>query len=310
MSEETAAPAEGGTPEGTPTDDGSGGKASMLSDPTPAEGGEGGDAGSDGAIDLKSLLGDELSADQNIAKFLETDNPVQELAKSLVESQKQMGKKMGIPTEESTPEEAAAFYKELGVPEKGTAEDYGFTKPEGMDDADFNAEHAEKWAGLMKEHNVPKEAAEALRQELFAEGDAHQEAALKTLNEALDKSFGENKAAISKEVGDMLTEAVPDAELRATIEASLGDEKTPAFALALGHVMQHMKKTYGLADKNAGDDSQLSGKTVEELRAEAQKEMTSDAYRDPMHRDHKTKKAEVQGMYKEIGILTDQANKG
>lgn len=286
------------------TADGTGGKASLMTE-TPAETTSESDNGS---LDIKSILGDELAENQNISKFLDSENPVQEMAKSLLEAQKMVGqKRIGVPDENSTDEQRAEFFKALGVPDD--AEGYGFEKPEDMPEELYNAEHAAKWAGILKENNIPKSAADALREEMFKEGLEMQQQSVASLNEALDKSFGDKKAVVSKEIGELMKTAIPDAELRETIQNSLNSEQTPAFALALGHVLQHMKKTYGLSDVNTGDGGGNSGKTVGELRDEAQKLMASPAYRDPMHKDHKSLKDQVSQMYKDIGDLTNSQNK-
>lgn len=289
------------------TDDGTGGKAPFGQTPAKDEG-AGGDKGSDGKLDLKAILGDDLVKDQNIAKFLETENPVQAIAKSLLEAQKQVGKpKVGVPGEGATDEEKAAFFKSLGVPE--AAEGYDFKKPDGVPDESYNPEHAAKWSKLMKDNNIPKDAANALRDAMIAEQAEAGAASAKALNDAMQTAFGDQKAVISKEIGDLMTKAIPDAKLRETIQASISDEKTPAFALALGLAMQHMKKTYGLTDKNIGDGGEGSGMSIEDLRAKGNKIMSSEAYRDPMHRDHASVKKEAAEIYKQIGELTNAKSK-
>ncbi len=295
----------GGAPAaGKATDDGTGGKASMMSESKPAAGSEAGQP-----LDLKALLGDDLAKDPNVSKFLETKNPVQELAKSLVEAQKQIGKpKVGIPGEKATAEEKASFYKELGVPEN--EDGYEFTKPEGLPDEAWSPEHAKKWAGLMKQHNVPKEAAAGLREAMMTEMSEATVAANKTLNDHLDKTFGDKKTVVSKEVGEVLAKAIPDAAMRAQIQTALDDKLTPAVAVALGSMLQYMKKTYGQSDINTGDEGNgFEGKTIAELRTDAQKLMASPEYRDPMNSKYKETKKTVDGMYAQIGALTNAAKK-
>jgi hypothetical protein len=294
------------------TDDGTGGKTSLMQDggDDGGKGGEGdGDTGSK-QIDVKALLGDELAGDRNIAKFLEGENPVQEIAKALQNAQAQVGKpKVGVPGEQATAEEKAAFYEELGVPKEGTTEAYKFTKPENMPDELYSEEHAAKWAQAMKDNNVPVDAANALRDMLIGEQIDAATDATKALNDALDKDFGENKDIIAKEVGEMMKQAIPDDALRQQIEAGIGDKNTPAFAVALGHIMQHMKKQ-GFSDNNTGDGgSDHGGMSVDELREKGQALMASDAYRNPMHKNHAAVKKEADGIYKTIGELTAQAKK-
>ncbi len=299
----------GGETPGTPTDDGTGGKAGMFE--SGSDGGDGSSDGgtpdksdNDGQVDLNKLLGEELAKDPNFEKFAKAENPVQEMAKSLLEAQKQVGKpKVGVPGENATDEEKSAFYESLGVPKD--ADGYGFEKPEGMPDEMYDAEDAKSWAEFFKENNLTKDQANAAR-DRFIEIQTEQALASNTaLNEAMDQHFGDQKQVIAKQASALMQQAVPDAELRATIQAAIGDENTPAFAAALGFAVQHMKKTYGLSDENFGEGGDGGGKSSVELRADAQKLMSSDAYRDGMHRDHKDTVKKVNDMYKQIGELSN-----
>lgn len=300
---------DGGDTPGTPTDDGTGGKAGMFqSGGKEGESGEGGDGeGSEsdpGQIDLNKLLGEELAKDPNIEKMLKTENPVQEMAKSLLEAQKQVGKrKVGVPDESATDEERSAFYESLGVPKD--ADGYEFQKPEGLSDEMYDAEDAKAWAEFFKENNLTKDQANAAR-DRFIEIQTEQAVASNTaLNEAMDKHFGDQKQVIAKQASALMQEAVPDAELRATIQAAIGDENTPAFAAALGFAVQHMKKTYGLSDENFGEVGDGGGISLTELRAAAIKLQASDAFRDGMNKDHKDTVKKVNEMYAQIGELTN-----
>ena len=306
MSEESSAP----TPEtgsdapqdsqiqGTPTDDGTGGKASLLTEPTPEK-----SEGEEGKVDIKSLLGEDLAGNEKLSKFLDSENPIQDIAKALLEDKPEGSK--GIPGENSSDEEKAAFYKELGVPDD--ADGYGFERPEGFPEEAYDPEDAKEWAQFFKDNNLTKEQANAARDRFIEKQMADHQKSTEVLNEALKSAFGDETDAIAKQTGELMKKAIPDDSLRQQIANAIGNKDLPAFSLALGHVMKYMKKTYGLSDQNAGDDGNAnSGKSLEELRGDAKKLMESEAYRDPMHRDHASIKKQVNQMYKDIGTLTTQ----
>ncbi len=231
----------------------------------------------------------------------------EDVFKSLESAQALIGRpKFGVPNDKATPEERAAFFKELGVPDD--AKGYGFKKPDNVPDDQWDTKGEEKWAGLMKQHNVPAPVANALRDEMIKETLELHANTTKTLNDAMDKVFGDQKTAVGKEVGEYMKKAIPDAALRAQIEKNVGSKETPAFALALGQVVQYFKKTYGLADTNSGDGGDgTGGKSIKEMRAEATKMMSSEAYTNTMHKDHAETRKSVDQMYKDIGRLTDAA---
>lgn len=292
------------------TADGTGGTASMLTGDAGGEAGGDGDQGSkEGGSDFNTLLGEDLAKNPGFEKYAKAENPVQEMAKSLLEAQSKIGKpQIGVPGEESTPEERAAFNEALGVPKDAAG--YGFEKPEGMDDAAYNKEHADKWAALLHDNNIPGEAANALREAMFTENQEAESVANEALNTKMDEIFGDDKQLIAKQASQLMQQAIPDPELRAQIQASIGNENTPAFAAALGLVTQHMQKTYGLTDQNLGDGGgDGGGQSITEIRADAQKLMSSPAYRDRMHKDHSDTKSKVDAMYLQVGELTDAARK-
>lgn len=289
-----AAGADGGQPSGAAPAGGA-----------PAAGGKPADGGGQPASGAQFSL-PEAYKDKPWAKDFKSADDV---FKSLENAQQFIGRKgFGVPGEKATPEEKAQFFKELGVPDDPKG--YEFKRPDNVPEEMWNTEHETKWAGLMKQHNVPKSVANELRNEMIKETLEMHNSTIKTLNESLDKAFGENKATITKEVGDMMQKAIPDKALREAIEKNIGSKNTPAFALALGHVLQHMKKTYGMSDTNTGDGGDgTSGKSIKDMRAEATKLMASEAYTNVMHKDHAETRKQVDGLYTDIGKLTDAQRK-
>lgn len=267
----------------------------------------GGDKGGDqgGASNANQFSLPEAYKDAPWAKDFKSADDV---FKSLENAQQFIGRKgFGVPGEKATAEDKAAFYAELGVPPD--AKGYDFKRPEGVPDELWNSEHESKWAGLMKQHNVPKSVANELRNEMLKETIETYNEQTKSLNEAMDKSFGDKKTEVAKQVGELMKKAVPDAALRQQIEAGIGNKNLPAFALGLGLAMQHMNKTYGQADTTTNDDGGASGKTIPELRAEAAALQASKPYTDVMHKDHASTRKTVDQMYADIGRLTDEAKK-
>lgn len=267
-------------------------------------GSPGGDQGAGGG--QQQFTVPEAYKDKPWAKDFKSPDDV---FKSLESAQQFIGRKgFGVPGEKATPEEKAQFYKELGVPDDDKG--YEFKKPDGVPDELWDTKHEAKWAGLMKTHNVPKGVANALRDEMLKETIELHNGSVKSLNEAMDKAFGDKKQDVAKQVGAMMTEAIPDKALRDQIEKNIGNKNTPAFATALGLIHQHYTKKYGLADTNTGDGGDGSGgKTMPEMRAEGQKLMATEAYRDPMHKDHAATRKLVDDIYENIGKLTDAGKK-
>lgn len=282
-----------------------GGSTSSTSTTTSAGGG-GGDGDSGSKVTASAFSVPDAYKDKPYAANIKS---AEDLWKSYDNAQALIGKpKIGVPSEQATPEEKAAFYKEMGVPDD--VKEYGFTKPEGLPDELWKQDNADKWAKVMKENNVPKSVAETLRLAMMEETLENHNAGVKALNEELTKAFGDKRLEVGKAAGDLMSKAIPDKALREKIQAAIGNENTPAFALALGYVQQYMKKTYGLSDTNTGGEGEESGgKTIPEMRAEAQKLMASPAYRDTMHKDHSDTRKQVDAMYKNIGVLTNQQQK-
>lgn len=229
--------------------------------------------------------------------------------KSLENAQQFIGRKgFGVPGEKATAEEKAQFYAELGVPPDPKG--YEFKRPDGITDEQWDSKHEEKWAGLMKEHNVPKSVANALRDEMIKETLDKYTAGTKTLNEILDKSLGDKKQSLVKEAGAVSLKAITDPNERKMIEEFIGDKHTPAAALFAVRLNEYYKKTYGLSDTNGGDqDGNNGGQSIKEMRAEATKLMASEAYTNTMHKDHAETRKRVDGMYADIGKLTDAQKK-
>lgn len=290
---------------------------------TGGAGGQGGDSGmtADGglkmnlftsntpepkAVDLKEVLGEELAANKTFEKFSKSENFTQDLAKSYAELEKMVGKPgVGVPGEDATDEQKASFYKAMGVPDEPAG--YEFKRPDNIPEDQYDQAHADKWAQIFKENNIPASAANALREqfmnevaEQLGEFNKNSEEATKKLDESYTKAFGDKKLEVTQAVKATLEKAIPDVETRKALQEKMPDEAL----LAIGMLDQYYKKTYGMSDTNHGDGGNASGQSMDGLRQEAQKLMSSDAYRDRMHRDHKSTVDKVNSLYKDLGELT------
>lgn len=85
---------------------------------------------------------------------------VPDLVKALGNANALIGKKLGVPSEKSSPEEVAAFRRSLGIPE--SIDEYKFAPdalPEGMTWDDNNVKN---YAEIAHKHNIPPAAMKAL----------------------------------------------------------------------------------------------------------------------------------------------------
>jgi len=85
---------------------------------------------------------------------------VPDLVKALGNANALIGKKLGVPSEKSSPEEVAAFRRSLGVPD--SIDEYKFAPdalPEGMTWDDNNVKN---YAEIAHKHNIPPSAMKAL----------------------------------------------------------------------------------------------------------------------------------------------------
>lgn len=212
------------------------------------------------------------------------------------------------PPADATAEQKAAYAKAAGVPDD--AKGYGFAKPENWPEGmEYSDEHALQWADKMHKLGVPAAMANDLRNQFLAEvvegATTQATEANKLLDESFTKMFGDQKGVVTQRVKDVLTAAIPDTATRTALEKGLSNEAL----LAIAAIHEHDRKTYGQADTNGDDGSKTAAKSLDELRAEGQKMMATDAYRDPMHKDHAATRKTVNETYQQIGALTEAAKK-
>jgi len=121
---------------------------------------------------------------------------VPDMAKALANANALIGKKLGVPSEKSSPEEVAAFRKALGVPD--TLDDYKFAPdalPEGMT---WNDDFAKPFAEIAHKHNVPPGAMKALANQ-FAH---YEKVKLEALQSTFEKQRTDAVGTLQKEWGN------------------------------------------------------------------------------------------------------------
>ncbi len=118
-------------PEGT---EGAGGGDNGNVGGTGGDNNLGGTGGGTQQVDLMTMLPEEIRGVPSITKFTKEGKlDLGNLAKSYIEIERAYGKKanaFNIPTDKSTPEERAAFYKAMGVPE--SSDKYGLEAPKDL----------------------------------------------------------------------------------------------------------------------------------------------------------------------------------
>lgn len=262
------------------------------------------------APDFKTSLGD-FGKDPALADFKDA----QTLAKSFLETKKLVGQKMGIPADDAAPEAKAVFYKALGVPD--AAEGYGFKEPEGLPEAlkgTYSPEHAKKWEGIFKEHNVPAKTALALR-EAFIKEVAEQTGKIAADTSRSDADFdkiatqifGDKKEAALQSARTIIEKHVPP-ELRERLN-NLPNDALLATAAALSG---QSKETTG-EDKVIGQNGETSAsQTAEQLRTEGRALMAAPEFSDPFAKGkeaHEAAKLKVKALYERASQIEAQKKK-
>ncbi len=97
-------------------------------------------------------LGPELKGNPSLS----TVPSLKALADSYLQTKSLVGKKFQAPSESSTPEEIAAWRKNVGAPE--TPDGYGDLRPEDFPEDQWDGESAKALAGIAHKHHLPASA--------------------------------------------------------------------------------------------------------------------------------------------------------
>ena len=115
--------------------------------------------------DWRAALGDDLRP--KLEKFTSSTD----LAKSYVELQAMVGKRVAVPDENATPEQVAAFREKLGVPK--TPGEYKLAVPanlpEGVVDVAVATADLQKYAALAHQHGIPPKQMQEMVNQFYAD---------------------------------------------------------------------------------------------------------------------------------------------
>lgn len=253
------------------------------------------------AADWRLGWDDGLKNDPSLKDFKDP----QSLAKAFVETKKLVGQKTGVPGADATPEQKAAFYKSLGVPEN--ADGYGLVVPQEIPEAmrESYSNDTLKWfSGVAKEANLTPEQAKFVQK-------AYDGKIVEFLNKTqtdIATSEGAFDEMATKIFGDKKVEALTAA--RADVEKYIPKELHADFAnmsnsalLAVARVATAIRKELGGEDRNINKDGDSStGRTAAEIRAEARELSKLPEHDSPFAKGkevHEEMKKRVRGLYQE-----------
>lgn len=288
--------------------DGSSAAATTIGDVTNANQANNSSSASVPSIGSEAPKGDATDWRKDWAPELK-DNPAlkdfktpADLAKSYVETKKMVGQKTtGIPGKDATPEQIAEFRKAYGVPDK--PEDYGFEPPKDLPEklaALYNKEDSDKWAKRMHELGVPKEVANTIRNEYFAEvagwlKDVKEDVGRTDadFDKVMKETFGDRQELVTKQ-GRTAVEKYVDPKLKPVLESF--DNKQLA---VLGSMASGIFKELAGEDTALSDGETTPVKSEGELRAELREIYADEAYSNPFK--GKEKHNQLNARAKEIG---------
>jgi len=120
---------------------------------------------------------------------------VPDMAKALAHANALVGRKLGVPSEKSTPEEVSAYRKALGVPE--SLEEYDFTPAEVPEGFNWDKDAMKPFAEVAHKHHIPPGAMKELAG-LFAQ---YESSKVDVIQGMFDQQRQEAVATLQKEWG-------------------------------------------------------------------------------------------------------------
>ena len=230
------------------------------------------------------------------------DNPsmknfktIEGLAKSLVNANKMVGKKLA-PGEFISEEHKKEFYQSLGVPE--SIDGYELTKPEGHpDDVPYDQNQVDWFANKALEYNLTKEQAQGLRNDFYQlqmeavkNGQAELENEIAQEREGLKAEWG-NDYEKNLELARLVLQKIDGGD----VAEELGLDNNPRFAKFMYAISQTM-----------GEDTLISvGKgggaaTIAEIKDNIASLQTHQGYLDPSHPEHKNIHRKIGEYFKQM----------
>lgn len=248
--------------------------------------------------DWHKLLKDEsLHDDKTLPNFKE----VESLAKSYVHVRKQVPlDKMAIPNENSTDDDWEKWYEAGGRPP--TAVDYALARPKEFPEEYWSDERANKW--MERFHKVglnPKQV-----KYLFDENNADILEAIKAQNDLIIANRQEVKDGLYKDWGA----AYESKKHQGNYAIEKGTEGDPEFKARLlakfGDDPDFIRYSSNLGGKFAehGDIVESHAQTPDDIQAEIDKEMHTEAYQKRTHPGHKAAMKRVSMLFQEKNKVT------
>lgn len=246
-----------------------------------------GDGGSSSLFEIP-----EAYKEKTYAKELKTQEDVW---KMLDNAQSLIGKKIGVPTDASTPEEIAVFNKAFGVPER--AEEYAIepseeiTKMYGEADKEVMAEFKQvlhKAGASAKQAEILKEGYSNIVGGIFKKIEAQKAETDKAFDELVNSTFGDKQEEILANAKALIVEHAPEG-----FREKMGD-LSPESLVILAGVLKNIQEKYIDEDELPGGKGGGSGMSEMTAQAEIQKIIGSEAFKNPMHSGHNTAKTEFQ----------------
>jgi len=258
--------------------------------------------------DMTKIFGEDFTKDPALSKFKTPGDVV----KSYKELQAQIGKpRFDVPGQDTPQEVASEFWKKLGVPEK--PEDYGLRPDANIPElnTEVNAEFIKSLSQVAHELKMTKDQTVGFQKfidgiaanygkaqaEVMAQEDAK-------LDEMFSKAFGDQKAIASERTKQTIEKVLPP-ELRPLVAGKVENEAL----LVIAMMEKHFMEKYGQADRVAGDGAAGSGKSVNDLRNEANEIYAKMQKVGPMDPGYRGMKDQYDGIYKTISELTAAQNK-
>jgi len=256
-----------------------------------------------GALDMTKIFGEDFAKDPALKDFKDPAS----LVKAFKDTKALVGKpRFDVPGQDTPPEQAAEFWKKLGVPDSPEA--YGLKPdanvPEHNNEA--NTAFLKTFEGVAHELKLNQTQAAGLQKffddmtvnlgKTAAATQAEEDAQLDSL---FSKALGAEKDVAAERIKGVLEKVLP-AEMRPILAEKMSNEALTAIAL----LEKHFRETYGQSDKNLGDNATAKGSSVAELRKDAQGLYSEMQKVGPMDPAYKGMKERYDAMYKTIGELT------
>lgn len=217
--------------------------------------------------------------------FKRTDDLITEIGK----------RPAGIPQDNATPDQIAAFNKAWGVPDK--PEGYQF-QPLPKELGEANPEFQNSVRAMFHKNGVSAKQAAGLEKEwndialaMVKKSTDAADALDKDFEKLKTEVFGNRAAEAVKGAGVLISKFVPE-KMKAHV-ANLPNEQL----IILASVIDGIRKEYIPEDRMPQGGGPAVGLSVEEKRAKAQKLMALPAYQNQFHKDHAATKKEVDEIY-------------